>query len=50
MPVDIIVTPNEVIRVENRRKRPDGIYWNLLTKRRVDTIPVLKTLKEKDER
>lgn len=50
VPVDIIVTPTEVIRVENRRNRPVGVYWDLITERRIDIVPILKMLKEIQER
>lgn len=47
VPVDIIVTPTEIIRVENKLARPNGIYWNMLTPKKVQSIDSLKTLREK---
>lgn len=50
VPVDIIVTPTEVIRVAKRLPRPTGIQWNLLSQRRLEIIPVLKAIKEHEEK
>uniref|UniRef100_A0A1L8DZT6 Putative 5-formyltetrahydrofolate cyclo-ligase n=1 Tax=Nyssomyia neivai TaxID=330878 RepID=A0A1L8DZT6_9DIPT len=49
VPVDMIVTPTEVIRVAKRLPRPKGIEWNLLSNRRLGIVPVLKVIKEKKE-
>ncbi|XP_055697000.1 methenyltetrahydrofolate synthase domain-containing protein [Phlebotomus papatasi] len=49
VPVDMIVTPTEVIRVAKRLKRPQGIEWQLLSQRRLGIVPVLKVIKEKEE-
>lgn len=45
-PVDLIITPTQVIRVEKRLPRPAGIFWELLSERRLKIIPVLQELKE----
>lgn len=50
MPVDMIVTPTEVIRVEKKLPRPDGIIWHLLSERRLGIVPVLKEIKENAEK
>lgn len=50
VPLDIIVTPTEVIRIEKRLSRPKGILWNLLSQRRLDIVPVLKVIKEAEEK
>lgn len=50
VPVDIIVTPIEIIRVEKRRTRPMGVCWDLITERRMEFVPVLKPIKELQER
>ncbi|MFV2194766.1 5-formyltetrahydrofolate cyclo-ligase [Nocardiopsis sp. LOL_012] len=42
--VDLIVTPGEVIRCEERR-RPSGIVWEDLTAEKVGAIPVLEALR-----
>lgn len=44
-PVDMIVTPNEVIRVTNRLPRPPGVLWKLLSEKRMSKLPSLQTLK-----
>jgi 5-formyltetrahydrofolate cyclo-ligase len=50
IPIDIIVTPTEVIRVAKRLPRPVGIEWHLLSERRVEIVPVLKLIKEQEEK
>lgn len=50
LPLDLIVTPTEVIRVSNRLSRPAGIQWNLLSSRRLEIVPVLKSIKEREEK
>ncbi|KAH8369427.1 hypothetical protein KR009_010684 [Drosophila setifemur] len=49
-PVDIIVTPTEVIRVAKRLPRPNGVFWELLSERRLKILPVLQQLKEREEK
>lgn len=49
-PVDLIITPTEVIRVAKRLPRPSGIYWELLSERRLKIVPVLQELKEAQEK
>ncbi|KAH8344494.1 hypothetical protein KR084_011602 [Drosophila pseudotakahashii] len=49
-PVDIIVTPSEVIRVAKRLPRPNGVFWELLSDRRLKILPVLQQLKEREEK
>lgn len=48
VPVDMIITPTQIIEVNPRLPRPEGIKWNLLSNRRMETIPLLKTLREKE--
>lgn len=50
VPVDIIVTPTQIIRVEKKLPKPEGLYWNKLTPKRVQSIEILKKLKDKHER
>lgn len=52
VPVDIIVTPTQTIRVDpaKRLPKPTGIYWDLLSREKLSQIRVLQTLKEKIER
>lgn len=49
-PVDLIITPTEVIRVGKRLPRPSGIYWELLSERRLKIVPILQVLKETQEK
>lgn len=49
-PVDLIVTPTQVIHVPNRLPRPAGLFWELLSQRRLRMIPVLQILKEAQEK
>ncbi len=42
--VDLIATPLEVIRAEDRPPRPSGIIWELLDSRKVGEIPLLRRL------
>ncbi|GHJ13932.1 MULTISPECIES: 5-formyltetrahydrofolate cyclo-ligase [unclassified Micromonospora] len=39
--LDLIITPDEVIECR-RRPRPTGIYWDNLSARKIDAIPILK--------
>lgn len=48
VPVDIIVTPTQVIEVTSRLPRPKGILWNFVSDRRLQLIPVLKTLRTQE--
>lgn len=50
VPIDMIVTPTAVFRVEKRLKRPAGIYWSHLSERRLGIVPILQTLKENEEK
>lgn len=50
VPVDIIVTPTQIIVVEEKLPRPEGIFWNLLSPRKVKSIEVLQKLKDKHAR
>lgn len=44
--LDWIVTPNEVIRTAKRFPRPYGIDWEQVRPEQLETIPVLRRLKE----
>ncbi|XP_043256970.1 methenyltetrahydrofolate synthase domain-containing protein isoform X2 [Colletes gigas] len=50
VPVDIIVTPTQVIRVNPRLRKPTGIIWHMLSERRLKTMQILQQLKETDEK
>jgi len=45
VPLDVIVTPERVIRVRRRRKKPAGIVWPGLSPERLDAMPVLRRLR-----
>ncbi|XP_075228530.1 methenyltetrahydrofolate synthase domain-containing protein lost [Lycorma delicatula] len=48
VPVDFIVTPTQVYEVQPRLPKPSGIYWNILSNRRLQLIPILKTLRDQE--
>lgn len=45
--IDFISTPSQIIKVEGRKERPDGILWDLLPKEKLNEIPLLSELKIK---
>lgn len=47
VPVDWILTPTQVIKVSKaeQKPKPEGIYWDLLTKEKLDQVPVLKEIR-----
>lgn len=47
VPLDLIVTPDEVIRVEGSRPRPGGVLWTELTEGKIDAIPLLGRLRRR---
>ncbi|CAH0721130.1 unnamed protein product, partial [Brenthis ino] len=46
VPIDIIVTPTQVIETQRMSQRPAGILWHLLSNRRVQLMPVLGQLRD----
>jgi 5-formyltetrahydrofolate cyclo-ligase len=50
IPLTAVITPNEVITIKARSKRPKGIYWKLLPDEKIDSIPVLKSKTGKRKR
>jgi len=42
IPLNAIITPEEMIVLRPRYRKPKGIYWNLLPPEKIDAIPVLK--------
>lgn len=46
VPIDLIVTPTQVIRVAQRLPRPTGIRWTILSQRRLGVVPVLQAIKD----
>jgi len=47
IPVDVIVTPDEVIETHTTLPRPKGIYWEYLTPEQIESIPVLQQMLER---
>lgn len=47
VPVDYVFTPSNTIKIQTSRKRPEGVYWELLERREIEEIPLLKMLREK---
>lgn len=45
VPLDLIVTPDEVIICEGDRPRPRGIVWEELTEEKITAIPLLAALR-----
>jgi len=41
VPLDVVVTPERVIRTKTAQERPDGIDWDALDDERIAEIPVL---------
>lgn len=50
VPVDIICTPTQIIRVERSLPKPVGIYWDKLSPQKLASIKILQILKAKLER
>lgn len=46
VPLDLIVTPEEVLTAEGRAGRPEGVRWGELTPEKIDSIPLLRRLRE----
>lgn len=45
VPVDVIITPDEVIEVEQRYPKPSGIHWDLLSPESYQQMPILEELR-----
>lgn len=45
VPVDLVVTPDELIRCRGERARPRGVLWEALTEDKVAAIPLLQRLR-----
>ena len=44
VPVDVIVTPTTLIRVETRLRKPSQIIWDILSEEKLNQIPLLRQL------
>jgi 5-formyltetrahydrofolate cyclo-ligase len=49
VPLDLVVTPEQVVETETTDDRPDGIDWAALDEERIEEIPVLETLRTSGE-
>jgi len=49
VPVDIICTPTQTIRLERTLPKPKGIYWDKLSPQKLASIRILQQLKRKLE-
>lgn len=45
VPIDVVVTPERVVRTETPYERPDGVDWTALSDERIVEIPVLGRLR-----
>jgi 5-formyltetrahydrofolate cyclo-ligase len=50
VPLDLVVTPDEVIRCDGTHQRPDSVDWDELTAQKVAAIPLLQRLAKGHER
>ncbi len=44
IPVDHIETLEELVFTEHDRRKPEGIYWELLEEEKLKSIPILRKL------
>ncbi len=47
VPVDIILTPTEIIKTDRKYEKPKGIYWDELPENKITSIPILLKLRRK---
>jgi 5-formyltetrahydrofolate cyclo-ligase len=50
IPLNAIITPEEIIDIDSVLKRPRGIYWKILPAEKIDAIPILKSKQAKPRR
>lgn len=50
LPVDFIVTSKEIIETKTPYPKPEGIYWDLVSEKDLEAIPLLRELKELKEK
>ena len=48
--IDVIVTPSQMIQCTGGRTKPTGIKWSMLDAKRLQEIPVLKVMRERERR
>jgi 5-formyltetrahydrofolate cyclo-ligase len=44
LPLSLVVTPDEIIKVADPFPPPDGIHWDRLSDQDLDAMPVLRDL------
>ena len=47
IPLDLIVTPDQVLECDTAFDRPTGVDWNALTGEKIEAIPLLQRLRER---
>ncbi len=45
IPLDFIVTPEKIFKIHTKFEKPGGIFWDLLSDEQIESIPILKKLK-----
>lgn len=50
VPVDIICTPTKIIHTNTRIPKPQGIYWEKLSRQKLEQIRILRDLKKRIEK
>jgi 5-formyltetrahydrofolate cyclo-ligase len=43
--LDYVVPPKEIVFTEHDRRKPEGIYWELLEEEKLRSIPILRRLR-----
>ncbi|RXG70313.1 Methenyltetrahydrofolate synthase domain-containing protein [Armadillidium vulgare] len=46
VPIDVIVTPTQIIYTKHTLPKPEGIYWHLLPEEKIKQIPILTFLQK----
>ncbi|MFT4889930.1 MAG: 5-formyltetrahydrofolate cyclo-ligase [Halobacteriales archaeon] len=49
VPIDLLVTPERVVRCDSPFERPAGINWEVLPEEKVDAIPILQQFRSDGE-
>lgn len=49
VPVDYILTPTAIIKTHSNLPKPEGIYWDMISQKRLNGMDILRKLKEKYE-
>ena len=50
VPIDYILTPTQIIKIEKKLPRPEGIYWDLLSQRQLNEMPILQKIRDAQSR